>query len=522
MSRSGTPRLLGGRYTPSVGMTDDELALELQRLDQENATLEDQVAKAMSAQKTLVAKVVHMQQVTETEEEAIANNLLKKVDQVKKEMRSNRQQIKAEEEYHKKLKAQIDQVRQEQEQMENMLEQEQEFVLHKLQRELLETSLRKSEIEKSLAEERRQYLELLHTQLSELSMHPSSSGGGGGSPSATHVSPSIALNSHATTTGRPVGGAGAVHARTSSDAITAASEISASFSDAVPSNVTSDVHMAPASLTGSVAASPSFATAGGWSMTPQRTATRTPEVRRRTIADLELEINHLLLEQSDYQRKAQAQEQQCTDLLNKLHDIQQGTFLDKARMVRLQEDLVRARTELENVQQMRPSSSSSLLLHRATPSSSDEPSTGTTPLHHQSLRDRTKEVLSTPRIDMNAMSIDGGRDGRPGARVRGSSVASDHRSVSPSLTSGYNSGVESQRGGDSSTFSGVPRLRGSSRVGDLRHHGRLFQSVPMVPIPTNAHGPVVHRQPQGQQGSSGQQLSASGVESASDSVTSPL
>jgi hypothetical protein len=517
MSRTGTPRLVGGRYTPSVAMTDDELALELQRLDHENSTLEDQVAKAMSAQKTLVAKVVHLQQVTETEEEAIANNLLKKVDQVKKEMRNNRQLIKAEEEYHKMLKAQIEQVRSEQEHMENMLEQEQEFVLHKLQRELLETSMRKSEIERSLAEERRQYLELLHTQLSELSLQQSQHGGG---------SPSLSNSAAGLGAGRPLGSSsfvpalGTHHVRTLSDAATT-SDINASFSDALPSNMTSDVHLAPASLSGSVAASPSFnAACGGWSTTPQRASTRTPDIRRRTIADLELEINHLLLEQSDYQRKAQTQEQQCADLLSKLHDIQQGTFLDKARMVRLQEDLLRARAELDNVQQMRPSSSSSLL-HRATPSSSEDPSTGTTPLHHQSLRDRTKEVLSTPRIDMNAMGVDGGRDGRPGARVRGSSVASDHRSVSPSLTSGYNSGVESQRGGDSSTFGGVPRLRGNSRVNDLRHHGRLFQSVPMVPIAAHvapSSGGVAQRA----QLQAAQLLAASGAESASDSMTSPM
>lgn len=497
MSRTGTPRLTGGRYTPSVGMTDDELALELQRLEQENAALEDQVAKALSAQKTLVSRVVHMQQVTETEEDAIANHLLKKVDQVKREMKSNREQIKAEEEYHRKLKEQIDQVRREQEQMENILEQEQEFLLHKLQRELLETSVRKSEIEKSLAEERRQYLELLHHQLSEMS---AAGGISGGSPSAA--------NSHA----RAFVPVTSSHNRTLSDA--AASEINASFSEAHASNTTSDVHMpiGPSSLTGSVTASPSFGAAlCGWSTTPGRASSRTPEVRRRTIADLELEINHLLLEQAEYQRKAQSQEQQCDDLLNKLRDINVRTFVDKARTVQLQEALAKARVELESAQQQRPLSSSSLLLQRATPSSSDDPSSTCTPLTHQSLRDRTKEVLSTPRIDAN-----GGQDGR---RVRGSSVASDHRSVSPSLTSGYNSGVESQRG---ESFAAMPRPRGGSRV----HQGRGFQSVPIVPIPIvhsssggSASGPPP--QPLHLGGSNGGS-NGGGADTASDSVMSPL
>lgn len=468
-------------------MTDEELAIELQRLDQENASLEDQVANAMSAQKTLVSRVVHLQQVTEREEDAIANNLLKKVDQVKREMRSHRQQIRAEEEHHAKLKAQIEDVRHEQEHMENMLEQEQEFVLHKLQRELLETSMRKSEIEKSLAEERRQYLELLHQQLTELSV---------AQQHATTCSPSASTSGAIMPAGAPGGGGGntrssGAHVRTLSD--TAASDMNTSFSDAAhpaASNTNSDALYAVggmSSLTGSVLAGGSFSAAlPSGSHTPRRFTTRTPDVvrSRRTIVDLELEINHLLLEQSEYQRKAQLQEQQCTDLLNKLHDIQQLTFLDKARMVRLQEDLVKAKAELENVTQ-RPLSSSSLLLQRGTPCSSDDPagSCGNTPLHQLSLRDRTKELLSTPRIDGNG---GGAPETRSVPRLRGSSVASDHRSVSPSLASGYNSGVESLRG----DIGGVPRLRGNSRVGEHRTGaGRLMHSIPTV-VQRSNHTPI--------------------------------
>lgn len=419
-----SPAPSSARQTPiaPLALSDEELQRELQRLQSDNAALENQVTHGEEVHRQLVEKVVKLQQTAELEEDAIANSLLKKVDQARKEVKHFKTHIRQEEDQHSTLRKQIDEIKKEQVRVENMLEAEQELLVNKLQRELLETSRRKQEMESALADERREYLELLHQQLTEL-MTVST-----GAPSPPHPNAQRQYSS--------------AHSRTLSDpSVCMSMNASLCGGDDAVAQALCGVSSGVADR--SLAASQNIASPAG--STVSNTSRRTP---RRSIAELEEEINHLLLEHADFRRKATVQEHQYEELVGRLSTAQQLSFLDRARQVKMHEDLAKTRKELEELQAVSSNRSTPVLAqlvshlygqqqHRRTPSQQqcgdETPASQTaTPLHLLSLRDRTKEVLSTPRIVPSA------------TRQRGSSVTSDHRSASPSLMSGYSSGAERQ------------------------------------------------------------------------------
>lgn len=444
-------------------MSEEELARELARLEQENQRLESDLGNGEEIQHKLISKATTLQQAAEIEEESMSLNLMRKMESAKRDVQQYKRQIKAEELNHQKLRQQIDDVKRQQSDVENQLEQEQEFLMLKLQRQLMETNNRKMEIERELAQERTEYLEVLHNQLRRLmAVTPLSlsklreSGRPRSDSQMSSSSAALAPHSRAVTPCAALTDASlSVFNNPLGDSVLE-SPLTMFRSSRTGSPGLGHSHVDPRQgVSGTPSADESPSRPRASSVTTGGSATPTS----KTIAELERQVNELLRIQAEYLHSAKVSEDRCVALSDRLHELQQRTFLDSAKASKLQEDLRKTKTELEVLQSTSNvvTQLSSSTHHRTLSEDSGSLVPHVASMHSLSLRDRTKELLSTPRVSLPSSS-------NP-RRNRGGSQVSTTRSVSPPLpSSGYTSGVEStSRGGGGGGGGGSGRF-GSSGV----------------------------------------------------------
>jgi chromosome segregation ATPase len=174
------------RRSPTPQMTDEELQMEIVRLQQENSSLDAKLVEQSNDYRKLRAEAVRQQQCAEVEEESIANNLFRRLDNATRETKKLGDALHREELQRQELQRELDAITHRQEEMENQLEQEQEYLLNGLQRQLIELSSKKKEAEKQLATERACYLEILASQIRRVQhSHPQKAYDRERSPSVT-------------------------------------------------------------------------------------------------------------------------------------------------------------------------------------------------------------------------------------------------------------------------------------------------------------------------------------------------
>lgn len=307
----------------------------------------------------LRSESVRLQQNAEIEEEHAANQLFRRLDGAERDVRKHQQLLKEEEEAMNNLRGQIREVRLQQTNVENQVEQQEDYLLVRLQKKLLEVANKKSELERELLTERQRYLEVLVSQLAVLR-------GVEDGASASVLSSGTAEEGN-----NPLQEDGANN-------VSASQPVAETSAGANATAIIDDSAGEPTPPQGSPSGRGQFDAA-----------------THNKVVQLEQRLNKLLAQQAQAMQESAETERRCAELSKKLTDIQNATFLDRARAAKLKEELYQARSKLSDLENASADVTSFYEENSSfsTPSRSLDQSTLIANAS-QSLKERTKELLS--------------------------------------------------------------------------------------------------------------------------------
>lgn len=339
-------------------------------------------------------KSVDLQLHSEIEEEHATNQLFRRLDGAEKDVHRYESMLQEEEREVDRLSREFTTVCNAKSEIENKLEERQEYRLINLHRKLLDLVRTKTDLEQQLMAEGQRYLDVLLTEVHTLRglEHSGSDSLSSAAPSAAVEPPPVLRlrESHvdASTTLPP----SALLSVIREEPQLAAAALSVG-PEAATSQRPCAVRRGPAS--GGSSALVSAMTTPRSNEAPSRTSFSSES--HQAVVDLELHLNRLLKEHADAMKRSGAMQQQCADLAAKLRSVQEATFLDRARASKLKEELdeaTRRMTELKSssfaARDICGEDSSCLNSSRVL-----EPSTSSLAMGSMSLRERTKELLSS-------------------------------------------------------------------------------------------------------------------------------
>lgn len=158
----GSPR---PALLPYAGPADAALEAELLKLMAEHASLEKEFNAKSAQVEQLTASAVRSQSEAEVGEEKITNRLLKRLDGARRNKEAIKERLRRETDEKAAVTGQIAEVQASLVELENQIETEQNRILHKLQRDLIEVSATKANVQRELHAERGAYLSFLRSAL---------------------------------------------------------------------------------------------------------------------------------------------------------------------------------------------------------------------------------------------------------------------------------------------------------------------------------------------------------------------
>ncbi|CBH10522.1 hypothetical protein, conserved [Trypanosoma brucei gambiense DAL972] len=305
------------RDRPLEQMTDEELRRELVMLIRTNAILAEESAGLQADISALCEESVRFQQSTEIEEDKVTNQLLRRLQSEEVQKHRFHHQILCEEKARRKIMDQITQVRQQME-LEKQLEQEQEVQRMELQRKLIDVVNKKIEVERQLLEERRVQLEALTTKLASIKEG------------------SLAAKSKVD---------GAVGSR--------GTQGPSASSQQCQSGTANMTHESPAAAAAVAASSqpPPVKTETVPSSVDLPASDVAGDDTHGTIIRLEEQLNRLLEQHAAATQASATNESLCTELGRNLETIQQAASVDRARTLKLKEELQEAKRRVAVLEQ---------------------------------------------------------------------------------------------------------------------------------------------------------------------------
>lgn len=320
---------------------------------------------------------VRMQQSAEVEGEHATLQLIRRIDGTSRDRRKYQGLLKEEEGELEVATETMRQCREQQTELEGQLRQQQEYLLEQLQKKLMSVSDRKMDLERELMAERQRYLETLFRLLATIRKNDCE------------------------------GASGA-----------SGSGIDTPNTDAAPAHSAAPPPSSPSS-----SSSPEPAAAAA------ETAAQHPPITHAEVVEVEQRLNRVLLDHSAAMQASMETKERCAVLTERLKNIQDAAFLDRARALRMRDDLRDVRRRLAEVKladsmRMADASTEESGSFVATPSLSLDHSYNST-IDSMSLRERTREVLSTAPLPQPV----GLRNPRQEYEGRPSSESSSHASM---------------------------------------------------------------------------------------------
>nr|CCC47546.1 conserved hypothetical protein [Trypanosoma vivax Y486] len=284
-------------------MTSDELRREFVSLCCISASLAEESASLQADISALCKKSVKFQQSAEIEEDKLTNQLLRRLQNEELQKHRFHDQILREERARQQIMDQITEVRRQTAELEGQLTYEHESQRMLLQRKLVDVARKMIELERQLLNERQEHLSALTTQLAYIKSESIGAGADGLNegrvPLANH---SLLATNHV-----PV------------DALQSSSHVNNDERSSV--------------VLSSEAAAPSA----------QMTPGSSTDDMYGTVVRLEEQLKHLRKQHEAAMAVSTTNQTLCTELGRSLESIQQAAFVDKARTLKLREELQEAK-----------------------------------------------------------------------------------------------------------------------------------------------------------------------------------
>lgn len=313
-------------------MSWNDLKKEYVYLKMAQHTLRSEEEKLNDKIESLREASVRLQQSAEVEEEHVANQLFRRLDGAERDVRKLQILLREEEGSVGEMTDQILEIREQQGTIEQQLEQQQEYLMSQLQQKLLDLANRKAGAERQLIGERQRYLDLLARRLALIRRRYSRGEEEEGTPEEV------------------VEGVRTTVRATSPDSC--ASEPGSSSIDMMPMPQfmsTSEQDQSVAPVSEGISGTHSHPHGGPLRCAESSSLTvpspSSPSEHAQVIR-LEQRLNRLLAEHVRAAQASTETEQRCAELVKKLKEIQTATFLDRARAVKMREDLHNARERL--------------------------------------------------------------------------------------------------------------------------------------------------------------------------------